>query len=146
ARLVQTHGASVSRRINGERGRAIYAARLERPRLALIRERELEDLPQPLAQRARVHRRDRLDAGGEVAGHPVGGTDVERAAEGILAGVLEVVDARVLEEPPHNRGDADVVGEARYARRERADAAHHEVRANTGLRGADERADDRVVF
>ena len=65
-----------------------------------------------------------LDAVVEVARHQVG-----RAGEDAgLAGALERVDARVLEEAAEHRDDLDVLGDALDARAQGADAAHVELR------------------
>ncbi len=86
-------------------------------------------------------RHGELDAVVEVARHQVGGGDVDR----VLAVALEGVDARVLEQPPDDRDDADVLRDAGHAWAQAADAAHVEVDLHAGLRGAVERADAAAV-
>ncbi len=46
----------------------------------------------------------------------------------------EAIDAAVLEEAADDRLDADVLGQARHARPQAADAAHHEVDLHARLR------------
>ena len=70
----------------------------------------------------------RLDPAVEIARHHVGGRDVDGGL-GVrqAVAVAEAVDAAVLEEAADDRFDADVVGEARNARAQAADAAHDEI-------------------
>ena len=80
--------------------------------------------------RARVLDREHdLDAAAEVARHPVG-----RGEEDLgLVVVLEVGDPRVLEELVDDADDPDVLGDARNAGPEAADAADDQVDADPGL-------------
>src|SRR5438034_7601912 len=63
---------------------------------------------QPAAAGGVAHRCDDLDPAAQVARAPVGGADVVLG----VAAVGEVVDAGVLEEPPHDADDADPRGQA----------------------------------
>src|SRR5262249_56240838 len=88
---------------------------------------------QPLAddallERGIEHREAELDPAEEVARHPVGAREVHVFG----AAVLEVEDARVLEEAADDRAHADVVREALDARPQRAYAAHHQVALYAG--------------
>ena len=77
----------------------------------------------------------------EVARHQVGRGDVH----GTLALALERVDARVLQKAPDDRDDADVLRDAGDPWAQAADAAHVQVHAHAGARGAIERTDAVAV-
>src|SRR5262249_59731804 len=57
----------------------------------------------------------------------------------------EADDAGMFEETADDALDADVVGEAGYARPQTADTAHDEVDLDAGLRGAVERVDQLLI-
>ena len=73
-----------------------------------------------------VDRHQRLNAPVHVPLHPVGRTDEN---PGVPAGqqvaVAEGVDAAVLQEPPDDRLDADILRQPGHARPQAADAADH---------------------
>src|SRR6185312_9452238 len=77
----------------------------------------------------------------EVAWHQVRRADVDLP----VPVTLEGVDPGVLEEAPDDRDDADVLGYARDARPQAADAADVEVDRHAGLRGGVQRADAAAV-
>src|SRR5690606_15274549 len=72
-----------------------------------------------------------------VAIHPVRA----RAVDLLAPAVAEVVAARMLEEAADDRADPDVLGDARKAGPQAADAADDEVDLDAGDRGFVERAD-----
>ena len=61
---------------------------------------------------------------------------------GEFRAVAETNDARVLEEPPDDRFDADVLRHARHAGPQAANAAHHQIDFHALVGGAIERVDD----
>src|SRR2546430_4102770 len=87
---------------------------------------------QPTAAGGVAHGCDDLDPAAQVARAPVGGADVVLG----VAAVGEVVDAGVLEEPPHDADDADPRGQAGHAGPQCADATHAEVDIHASLGGA----------
>src|SRR4051794_28816012 len=84
---------------------------------------------------------ERLDSAVEVAVHHVGAADEDVP----IAAVREREDTRVLEVAPENRSNADVLAHAFDARHEAADATHPDVDGNTGVAGAVEGVDDRLI-
>ena len=109
----------------------------ELPGERVVREAALERVLELRDELGVRDRREQLDARVEVARHQVGRADPVAA----LVAALEPVHARVLEEAPDHRGHADVLGDARHAGAQAADAAHVHVDAHAGLRGLVERAD-----
>ncbi len=87
------------------------------------------DLVEHLFVHGRIEdRAQRLDAAVEIARHHVGGGDVDRGFRMRQAvAAAEAVDAAVLEEAADDRLDADILGQARDAGPQAADAAHHEI-------------------
>src|SRR5262249_45978946 len=85
--------------------------RLHRPRAATRRPLGVEHGPQLLAQRGVLDRNDHLDAALEVPLHAVRRADQEL----LVAPVVEVVDAGVLEEAADHADDADGLGELGHA-------------------------------
>jgi hypothetical protein len=56
------------------------------------------------------------------------------------------IDAAVLQEAAdHRLAHADILGQARHARPQAADAAHHQVDLHAGLAGGVERIDHRRI-
>src|SRR6185312_13391751 len=81
----------------------VAAVGLHVPRAALIRKLRVEHVPQLLLQPRILDRAQHLDALLEVALHRIGRADVVLGAPG----VVEVVDARVLEEAADHADDLD---------------------------------------
>ena len=85
---------------------------------------------------------ERLDAAVEVAVHHIGRPDVDDG----LASVLKREDARVLQEAPKHRTHPDILAESGHAGAQGANTAHDHIDGNSGLRGAVERVDNRLVY
>src|SRR5205085_4222842 len=77
------------------------------------------------------HREAELDAPEEVARHPVGAREVNVLG----AAIVEVKDARMLEEAADDRAHTNVFRQAFNARAQRAHAAHDELDLHAGARG-----------
>ena len=86
-------------------------------------------------------RHGQLDAVVEVARHQVGRGDVDR----VLAVALEGVDARVLEQPPDDRDDADVLRDPGQPGRRQQIPRTFRSTLHARLRGRVERADAAPV-
>src|SRR5271166_5978805 len=93
------------------------------------------DFVQHLAVHRRVFNRYQcFDAPVEIARHPIGRTDEHLGPiRGQLVAVAEANDATMLKKPPDDAFDADVLGKARNARPQTADAAHHQIDAHPRL-------------
>ena len=77
-----------------------------------------------------LDREHQLDAAAEVPRHPVG-----RGEENLgLVVVLEIRDARVLQELVDDAGDVDVLRDPGHARAQAADAADDQVDFHAGMR------------
>src|SRR5208283_4663499 len=88
-------------------------------------------------------RQQRFDAPVEVSRHEIRGGDVEgRARMGQAVAPAERIDARVLEKAANDTLDPDVFRKSRYARPQAANAAHHQIDRDAGLRREIERVDD----
>ncbi len=107
------------------RNTLIGSIRAQLPGLSVVREIGLEVAQDAFAVLAPLDREGHLDAPEEIAFHPVGA----RAVQIVRAVVVEIVDARVFQEPADDRAHLDVVGDARNAGAQGADAAHDEVDA-----------------
>ena len=116
----------------------------ELPALLVVLEIRHHDLVEHLLMHGRIEdRAQHLDAAVEIARHHVGRGDVDRRLRMRQAvAVAEAIDAAVLEEAADDRLDADVFRQARHARPQAADAAHHEVDLHAGARRLVERVDD----
>src|SRR5690606_10707771 len=87
-----------------------------------------------------------LDAAVEIAGHPVGRSDVDGGLRVRQAmAVAERVDTRMFEEAADDRLDADRLRETGYAGPQAADAAHDEIDLDARTAGIVERVDDDAV-
>jgi hypothetical protein len=84
-----------------------------------------------------ANREHHLDAAEEVSIHPVRA----RTEDLLIAAVVEVVDAAVLEEPADDRAHPHVLGDAGDARSQTADAAHDEIHVDARGRGFVQRPD-----
>src|SRR5437879_5773673 len=104
---------------------------VEFPRQHVVREGDLDDLVQPLTERRIVDGHGYLDPAVQVARHQVCGADV---VAGSSLRIAEPVDPGVLEEPTHDRADADRLRQPGDLRPEAADAAHREVDPGAGRR------------
>ena len=114
---------------------------VELPREHVVGEAELEDLVDARRERRCLHGHDHLDAALEIARHQVGGADVVAR----ITAAAEPVDARVLEERPHDRADPDRLGQTRNARPQTAHAAHDQVDLDALSRCLVERVDQLAV-
>src|SRR5690606_3518048 len=120
--------ARVSRRDGGYHLLAadVRAVRAQRPRIRIV-----QHIIQNAIERGAVflcaYRRDHLHTLGQVARPPVGRPDEILG----LAGVVEAVDARMLEKPAQLADDADVLRHALDAGPQAADLADHHVDLHT---------------
>ncbi len=123
------------------------ARRQYTPALLVVEEIRHHDLVEHLLMHRRVEdRQQRLHPAVEVAAHQVRRRDVDpRLGVGQADAVAEGVDPAMLQEPPDDRLDPDVLRQARHAGPEAADAAHHAFDHDAGLAGIVERVDDLGV-
>ena len=110
--------------------------------MAAVVEAAVEDALQLLPEGGVFDGDDCFDAGGEVAGHPVGAADEVEW----FAIVDEGVDAVVLEEAANHADHFDVFAEPFDTGLDAAVAAHDKADGNAGLTGAVEGADDDGVI
>ena len=94
-----------------------------------------------LAQAGIVHRRHRLNATVQVAGHPVGAAQEHLG----LAAIGEPEQPRVFQEAADHAHHPNVVAGALQARPQAAHAAHHQLDAHPRLGGLVEQGDDRRI-
>ena len=94
---------------------AVATRRRPRPETtpAADREAHVEELPKPLLGARGEYGRDHLNALRKVPVHPVCRTDKEFAVDRILLAIGKMKDARVFQETPDNRSNADSFGSAR---------------------------------
>src|SRR5713101_5789850 len=111
--------------------------RRQAPALQIVAEVRDHDLVQHLAVHSGVFNRHQgLDTPVEIPWHPVGRADEDLSpVRGQLAAVAEADNALMLEKTPDDALDANILGEARDARPQTADAAYDEIDAHPGLRG-----------
>ncbi len=88
-----------------------------------------------------LDREHHLHAAIEVARHPVGARQIDLR---LVVGA-EDVDPAVLQEPIDDAADADVLGDARQARPQAADAANDQVDRHARLAGAVQGLDHAVI-
>src|SRR5690606_36397048 len=112
------------------------------PALRVVGKIKVELLADARLQRRVEDREHDLDAAEEVAVHPVGA----RAVELVGTAVQEPVAAALLEETPHDRAHVDVLGDARNAGPQAADAAHDQVDADARAGSLVQRADDLGLY
>src|SRR5262245_9858969 len=108
----------------------VAAVRSHVPRQFVIRHHDLENPPHLTAQVLMLDWSRRLDTRVGVAVHPVAGSDIEF----LVAAIVKIEDARVLEEAPDDAHYADVVAHARNARAQAAESAHNERNRHAFLR------------
>src|ERR1700678_73631 len=122
------------------RVRGVFA---QNPSLAAIPQTNVQDLPElPLPFR-RQHRRDDLDALGQIAEHPVRRSDKEFALQRIVRTSGEVEDTRVFQKAPDNGPDPNVFGAAWDARTKAAESANDQIDLFSG-RGSLARSLDQL--
>ena len=110
----------------------VVAVGVHLPRLTLIPQRNVEDLPEPLARGPRRHRDDDFHAVRQVAKHPVGRSDEELAVERIGVPGAEMEDPGMLEEPADDRPNANRLAGPGHARPQAAGSADDEVDRHAG--------------
>src|SRR5712692_1258935 len=119
---------------------------IELPRELVVAEDDLHDLRQPRFEGRIQDGRHRLHPAIKVARHQVGRAQVVLGALPVAA---EAEDPRVLQEPAHNRPDADPLREAWHARPQSTQASHNQVDIGAGLRrfvqGIDDLRVDEVI-
>src|SRR5712671_2291169 len=98
-------------------------------------------------QQSIFDRRDDLHPPIEVAGHPVGGPEVQLG----VAVVSEIENARVLEKTADDADHSDSITDARNSRPQAADPTDDQVDVHSGLRRIiemlyDLRIDERIHF
>src|SRR5262249_46230167 len=123
------------------------AVRQKFPALFIILEVSHHDLREHLLVHGRIENRAQdLDSAVEVPRHHIGGRDVDRGLRmrQAVAGA-EAIDAAVLEEPPHDRFYADILGHVWNARPQAADTTHHEIDRDARIRRLIEHVDDLRV-
>ena len=86
-------------------------------------------------------RKDHLDAPLEVSWHPIGAAEKNL----VVAAVAEIVDPRVLEKPPDDRSDADVLTDPRNAGAQTTNSAHQKIDLHARYRSSVQRPDDCFV-
>src|SRR6266581_8287023 len=120
----------------------VRAVGLEQAGLQVVGQRNLQQLAfDPLAQIPVVDWEDGFDAPEEIAGHPVGAAHKRLR----LAGVLEIEDAAVFEEPVHDAAHGDILAEARQSGPQAANSAHDEVDLDPRLGSLIKRLDHLAV-
>src|SRR3984893_2007557 len=125
----------------------VYSARRQAPALKGVAKVRHHDFVQHLAVYSGVfYRHQSLYAPVEIARHPIGGADEYLCAiRRQLVAVAETNNSLMLEKAPDDALDPDIVGEARDARPQTADAAHDKINAHPRLRSLIEKIDDRRV-
>src|SRR5882762_8493512 len=125
----------------------IRAVGSEVPALQCVTQIGHHDLVEHLAMHRHIFdRHQRLDPPIEIAQHPVGGADEHLGlVGGQLVAIAEADDAAMFEKAADDALDPDVLGHAGHARPQTADAAHHQVDHDPGLRGLVEQVDQRRV-
>ncbi len=86
-----------------------------------------------------LHREHDFDAPEEIARHPVGAGEKDFG----IAGVGEIEEPAVLQEPVDDTDDPDLLGYAGQTGAQTADPANHEVDDDSRLRCAIQRVDHR---
>src|SRR4029077_19895943 len=131
----------------------VAPGRRQTPALQRITEVRHHDFVQHLAVHSRVFNRHQcLDAAVEIARHPIGRTDEHLGSiRGQFVAVAKAHDAAMLEKPPDDALDADVLRKARKRGPAKTDTAYHQIDAHPRLRGFVEkidygRVDERVQF
>ena len=125
----------------GTEGAQVLAVGVEDPAFGGVFQIEIEDFDHALAKSDIANREHDFDPFVEVAGHPVGGAEIEIR----LAAIFEIEDAAVLEEAPDETAYADTMAEASDARPESAGAANNEIDLDADARGAIESLDDGLI-
>src|ERR1700680_2062234 len=120
---------------------------MEIPRLSVVGEASFQQRPHARMQKAIFNWSDNLHAPIEVAGHPVGGSEVDL----FVAVVPEIEDAGVLEKPPNDAYNSDSIADSGNSRPKAADAADDQIDLNAGLRSFVEmcnnvRVNERIDF
>ena len=122
-------------------GPDIGAVRLLNPALGGVPELILEHLLQAGAQVRVTDGGGHLHPAGGVAGHKVGGGDIDPAA----LPLAEEVDAGVLQVAPHDAHHPDMFRQAGHAPNEAADAPHHQVDFHPGVGRLNELVDELFI-